>query len=85
MYAIDFQNMIGEYADDEDRFISEAHLTSVCKKGKVGACRYICKIVGHPKYTCMKKTKVKAKLDELVRGGKFSAVGDNCEGLGVLK
>ncbi len=83
MYTVDFNNQLGEYLLDEERKISKAHLQAVCQvEKKEKTCRYI----GLSKngFVCMKKSPVKAKLDEMVREKNMIAAADNCEGLGVI-
>lgn len=81
MKGIDFQSNFGEYLLDEDRKISNEHLCNVCKKDTKEACRYIgLSVIG---FVCAKNTPLKKMLDQKVKENKFSAIGDNCSGIGL--
>ena len=84
MQAIDIKGKLGEYLLDKQRSIPKAHLNSVCKfkQGKK-TCRYISLTVNG--YVCVKKTPMRAALDQRVKEKKMNAEGDNCEGLGKYK
>lgn len=78
----------GEYLLDPLRKIPDAHLSKVCKiRSGHKTCRYIGLTVNG--YVCTKNTPMRGFWDKQVelacRGEcKFTACGDNCEGIGKL-
>ena len=82
MQAVDVRNMLGPVLSDPSRTIPKAHLNKVCKVNQAGCCRYLAHGVLEKHFTCVKKTKMKTVLDDLVKQNKMVAKGDCCEGLG---
>ena len=77
----------GDYLLDPGRKIPDAHLKAVCKSGCSNkACRYITLTTNG--FACTKNTPLKEKIDlmvDMAKQGhvKFTARGNNCEGLGI--
>lgn len=72
------------YLLDDGIRIPKSHL-KVCNIGKSDkTCRYLCLTMNG--YVCSKNTPIKESIDKQVMlsfngKGKFTAIGDNCEGL----
>lgn len=84
MKGVDFQNNFNDFLMDDNRKISKAHLSTICKIGqKEKTCKYI--FLSPKGFICMKKSPAKKSIDEMVKENKMVAQSDNCEGLGDIK
>ena len=85
MKAIDTRGNLKNILDNKSLSIPTDQLRTICNiQDGAKACRYI--VLGVNGFICVKHTKMKQVLDNMVDEGKMMSKGDNCSGIcqGIL-
>lgn len=80
----------GEYLNEKNRIIPNAHLTVCRASGGSSVCRYMCSVAKdylseNQVFICVKNTPLKPTIDKEARtNAAWRAKADNCDGFGEM-